>query len=148
MQKKTKRSTRWVKLKPIKVSKYAGVHLLADFWNGKIIEDPKKLEKILIEAVKKAKNIPLEVTIHKFSPQGITGVVLLAESHIALHSWPEINYVGIDIFTCGEEALPYKALEYFKKEFKPKKVEVKEIKRGLLPTRHPLTQPTHPKEEK
>ncbi len=148
MQKKTKRSARWVKLKPIKVSKYAGVHLLADFWSGRIIEDPKKLEKILIEAAKKAKNIPLEVTWHKFSPQGITGVVLLAESHIALHSWPEINYVGIDIFTCGEETIPYKALEYFKKVFKPKRVEVKEIKRGLLPTRHPLTQSTHPKEEK
>ena len=132
MQKKTKRSARWVKLKPIKVSKYAGVHLLADFWSGRIIEDPKKLEKILIEAAKKAKNIPLEVAIHKFSPQGITGVLLLAESHIALHSWPEINYVGIDIFTCGEKAIPYKALEYFKKVFKPKRVEVKEIKRGLL----------------
>lgn len=106
--------------------------MLADFWSGKIIEDPKKLEKILIEAAKKAENIPLEATIHKFSPQGITGVLLLAESHIAIHSWPEINYIGIDIFTCGDRAMPHKALEYLKKEFQPKKVKVKEIKRGIL----------------
>jgi S-adenosylmethionine decarboxylase len=132
MVKKTKRSTKWVRLKPIKVSKYAGIHLLADFWSGKIIEDPKKLEKILIEAAKKAKNDPLEITIHKFNPQGITGVLLLAESHIAFHSWPEINYIGIDIFTCGEKAIPYRALGYLKKEFKPKKIEVREIKRGIL----------------
>jgi S-adenosylmethionine decarboxylase len=132
MQKKMKRSTRLVRLKPIKVSKYAGVHLLADFWSGKIIEDPQKLKKILIEAAKKSKNDPLEITIHKFNPQGITGVLLLAESHIALHSWPEINYIGVDIFTCGEKALPQKALEYLKKEFRPKKIEIKKIKRGVL----------------
>jgi len=127
---KTKRSIKWVTA--IKISKYAGIHLFADFWNGKIIENPKEIKKILIESVKRAKNIPLEVTIHKFSPQGITGVVLLAESHIALHTWPEINYVAIDIFTCGEKAIPYKALDYLKKIFQPKRVEIQKIKRGVL----------------
>jgi len=130
MIKKTKRPIRWVKKE--KKQKYAGIHLIAEFWHGKIIENPKKLERILIRAVKKSKNIPLEIAIHKFSPQGITGVVLLAESHVALHSWPEINYLAIDIFTCGEKAMPYLALEYFKKEFQPKKVEIREIKRGKL----------------
>jgi len=126
---KTKRSIQWVKEKN---QKYAGIHLLAEFWGGKIIEDSKKIEKILILAAKKANNTPLEVTIHKFSPQGITGVVLLAESHIALHLWSEFNYLAIDIFTCGERAMPYKALEYLKKIFKPKIVQIKEIKRGIL----------------
>lgn len=130
MKKKTKRSIQWVKKN--KKIKYAGIHLIAEFWYGKIIENPKKLEKILIGAAKKAKNIPLKTSIHKFSPQGITGVLLLAESHIALHSWPEINYLAIDIFTCGDKANPYKALEYFKKVFNPKKIEVRAIKRGIL----------------
>lgn len=130
MQKKMKRSIQWVN-KNRKI-KYAGIHLIAEFWYGKIIEDPQKLKKILIEAAKKSKNDPLEITIHKFNPQGITGVLLLAESHIALHSWPEINYIGVDIFTCGEKALPQKALEYLKKEFRPKKIEIKKIKRGVL----------------
>ncbi len=132
MVKKTKRSIQWVKRNLIKISRYAGIHLLAEFWNGKVIENPKEIERILIEATKKAKNIPLKVAIYKFQPQGITGVVLLADSHIALHSWPEWNYLAIDIFTCGEKAMPYKALGYLKKEFKPKKVKVREIKRGVL----------------
>jgi len=131
MTKETKRSKRWVK--PIeKPKKYAGILLAADFWNGKIIEEPKEIKRILITAVKKAKNIPLEVVIHKFSPQGITGVVLLAESHIFISTWPEINYVAIDIFSCGEKAMPEKALQYLKKEFKPKKVVIRKIKRGVL----------------
>jgi len=130
MVKKTKRSIQWVK--QTKKQKYAGIHLIAEFWNGKIIEKPKEVGKILVRAAKEAKSVPLEVTIHKFSPQGITGVVLLAESHIAFHAWPEINYLAIDIFTCGNRAMPYKALEYLKKEFKPKKIIIKEIKRGKL----------------
>jgi S-adenosylmethionine decarboxylase len=125
---KTKRSIKWVK--PIKISRYAGIHLLAEFWYGKVIEDPKEIKKILITATKKAKNTPLKVAIHKFSPQGITGVVLLAESHIALHLWPEFNYLAIDIFTCGDKAMPKRALNYLKKKFKPKKIEIQEIKRG------------------
>jgi len=127
---KTKRSIQWIKEKNKK--NYAGIHLIAEFWRGRIIESPKEMERILNEAVKKAKNIPLKVTIHKFQPQGMTGVVLLAESHLSIHTWPEINYVAIDIFTCGQKAMPFKALEYLKEEFQPKKVIIKEIKRGVL----------------
>jgi len=131
MVQKTKRSKKWILTKETNLN-YAGIHLIAEFWNGKIIEDPKKIKRILTEAVKKSNNTPLEIAIHKFSPQGITGVVLLAESHVALHSWPEINYLAIDIFTCGTKAIPHKALEHFKKVFQPKKVRVIEVKRGKL----------------
>ncbi|MDD5145209.1 MAG: adenosylmethionine decarboxylase [Candidatus Pacebacteria bacterium] len=130
MTKKTKRSIQWVK--KTEKQKNAGIHLIVEFWNGKIIEDPKKIEKILLEAVKRAKSTPLKTVINKFSPQGITGVVLLAESHIAIHAWPEINYLAIDIFTCGDKAMPYRAFEYFKKVFKPEKIEIREIKRGKI----------------
>ncbi len=114
------------------ISKYVGIHLFAEFWFCRIIEDPKKIKKILITAAKKSKNTPLKIIIHKFSPQGITGVVLLQESHIALHSWPEKNYLAIDIFTCGEKTISHKAIAYLKKVFKPKRVEIQKIKRGLL----------------
>lgn len=128
--KKTKRSIQWVKEKTKK--EYAGTHLIVEFWHGKIIEDSKKVEEILIQAVKEAKSTPLETVFHKFSPQGLTGVILLAESHIAYHSWPEANYLAIDIFTCGDKAMPFKALDYLKKTFEPEKVEIKTIKRGRL----------------
>jgi S-adenosylmethionine decarboxylase len=112
--------------------KYLGIHLVAEFWGCRVIEDSKKIKKILIEAAKKAKNTPLKVTIHKFQPQGITGVVLLAESHIAIHSWPQFNYLAIDIFTCGSKTVPKEALKYLKKVFRPKKAEIKVMKRGKL----------------
>ena len=128
MLEKTKRSIQWVITK--KQTKYSGIHLIADFWYGKVIEDPKRIKKILIKAVKEANNTPLKIAIHKFQPQGITGIVLLAESHIALHLWPEFNYIAIDIYTCGDKGTSEKALEYLKKEFQPKKVEIKKIKRG------------------
>lgn len=129
MFQKTKRSIQWVNGKK---QKYAGLHIIAEFWGSKTIEDSKEIEKILIRAAREGGNTPLKVTIHKFLPQGITGVVLLAESHIAIHAWPEYNYLAIDIFTCGEKAFPEKSLDYLRKEFKPKRVDVKRIKRGII----------------
>jgi len=111
--------------------KRAGTHLIADFWGVKVIENSQKIKSILVEAAKKSKNVPLGIKIHKFSPQGITGFILLAESHISIHTWPELDYVAIDIFSCGGQGEPYKGLAYLKKEFQPKKVQIKEIKRGV-----------------
>jgi len=128
MAQKTKRSILWVQKN--QNQQYAGIHLIADFWYGKTIEDEKEIKKILIGAAKSGKSRPLEIIIHKFNPQGMTGIVLLAESHIALHFWPEFNYLAIDIFTCGDKATPFKALQYLKKKFRPKRVEVQKIKRG------------------
>jgi len=133
---KTKRSIQWVKENKKSTvrmqQKYSGIHLIADFWNGKIIEDQKTIKRILIESVRKAKNTPLKISLYKFRPQGLTGIVLLAESHVAIHTWPEFNYVALDIYTCGDKASPFKCLEYLKKMFQPKKIEIKKIKRGYF----------------
>jgi len=128
--KKTKRSL-WAK-KKLKKQKPLGIHLIADFWGGKIIEDPKELKKIFIEAAKKSGNVPLKFSYHKFNPHGLTGVLLLAESHISFHSWPEFEYLALDVFSCGKKAKPEKALKYLEKVLKPKKVELKIIKRGKM----------------
>lgn len=130
MNTKTKRSIKWVIDKKNQF-KHAGIHLIAEFWNGKVIENEKELKEILIKAVEKANCIPLKIVIHKFKPQGITGVVLLAESHLSLHSWPEYDYIAIDIFTCGDRAVPEKALDYLNTVLNPKKVEIQRIKRGI-----------------
>lgn len=133
MMQKTKRSIEWVIRRTTRNNlKYAGVHVVADFWNGKPIEDAPVLREILVKAAQAAHATPLEVSIHKFSPQGITGVVLLAESHIAVHSWPEYNYIAVDIFTCGDKSAPQKALDYLKQELRPRKVESKKINRGAV----------------
>jgi len=127
---KTKRSIQWVQEKNQHI--YSGIHLIAEFWNGKIIEDSKKIERILTEAVKRANNTPLEILVHKFQPQGLTGIVLLAESHMSIHTWPEFNYIALDIYTCGNKASPMKALEYLKEQFQPKRCEIRKLKRGKI----------------
>jgi len=127
--KKTKGSIQWAKKRQ---QKYLGIHLIAEFWGGRITEDSRKLEKILKLAAEKAGNTPLEFSFHKFNPHGMTGVLLLAESHLSFHSWPEHNFIAIDIFTCGPKTFPEKALEILKKEIKPKKIEVKIVKRGRI----------------
>jgi S-adenosylmethionine decarboxylase len=119
------------KKKAVKKKPYS-VHLLADFESPHFVEDPRKLRTLLWEAALAAKNTPLKTSIHKFPLQGITGIVILAESHIAIHTWPECNYMAVDIFTCGKKSMPYRALEYMKKQLQPKKVKVMFIKRGKL----------------
>lgn len=125
MTKKTKGSLA-SKRKP----KYAGIHIIGEFWGGKIIEETQEIKQILTEAARRAKNTPLGIKIHKFSPRGITGFILLAESHISIHTWPELEYVAIDIFSCGLKTKPYRALKYLEKIFQPRRVKIKEIKRG------------------
>lgn len=109
---------------------YAGIHLIADFWGGKVIEDEKEIEKILQKAGLLANNTPLKFIYHQFQPRGMTAVLLLKESHISLHSWPEWHYLAVDIFTCGKKTKPLLALKYLQKKFQPKRVEIKELKRG------------------
>lgn len=130
--KKTKGILKWIPKTIDQKRNSLGIHLIAEFWYGKNIEDEKKLRNLLLSAAKKAKSRPLEIIVHQFKPQGISGVILLAESHIALHFWPEYHYCGIDIFTCGKESNPQKALYFLKEVLKPKKVVVKKIERGLL----------------
>ena len=110
--------------------KYIGKHLIVEFWGVKLIEDSRKIKDILFETAKISKNTPLGIKIHKFSSRGITGFILLAESHVSIHTWPESDYVAIDIFSCGKNSKPYDGLKYLKKEFQPTKVKIIEIKRG------------------
>lgn len=125
--KKTKRSRRWASgFQKVNI----GRHLICDFFGGKLIENSKELEEILRLAAKKAKSTDLEFIAHKFEPHGLTGVLILAESHISYHSWPERKYLAIDIFTCGKKTKPENALEFLKKALKPEKVKIKRIKRG------------------
>jgi len=109
----------------------SAVHLIVDFIAPRnFIDDPDEIEKVLFEAAKAANNTPLKTAIYKFPVQGVTGVILLAESHISIHTWPEFDYVSIDIFTCGKKTKPRNALEYLKDKFSPREVKVREIKRG------------------
>ena len=112
--------------------KYAGRHILLEFWEAENIDSIVIIKKALIEAIKASKATLLKIELHNFSPQGISGMAIIAESHISIHTWPERRYAAIDIFTCGQKVKPEKAVAVLKKFFKPKRVELKEIKRGVF----------------
>ncbi len=73
----------------------------------------------------------LNLITHKFEPQGVTGLALLAESHISIHTWPEIGYAAIDVFTCGNHTMPEEACMQLNKEFSAKKFTCKHIQREV-----------------
>lgn len=108
-----------------------GSHLLCDMWKcSDIDDDVEVLEKLLLEAAVAAKATILEVVKKKFYPEGATVLLLLAESHISLHSWPEYDYVAIDVFTCGKEMDPEAAISYLKNALNPQEMVIKKVSRG------------------
>lgn len=106
-----------------------GRHLIAEFFGVKNILSKKEVKKVLVEAAKIMGAKVVKIFVHQFSPQGLTAIAIISESHLAIHDWPELNYVAVDIFTCGQ-ANPYLALEILKEKYLPKKAKIKEIKRG------------------
>ncbi|WP_439813574.1 adenosylmethionine decarboxylase [Zavarzinia sp. CC-PAN008] len=89
-----------------------GIHLIADLAAQGPLDDPARIETMLVEAAAAARVRLLEVRLHHFGDgQGVTGVALLAESHISVHSWPERALAAVDIFVCGAHADPQAALE-------------------------------------
>lgn len=110
---------------------YAGTHLLIDF-NGAInLDSPEKIDEVLKECAIVSGATVLHSYMHKFEPQGVSGVVVLAESHISIHTWPERGYASLDVYMCGE-ADPYKGLNVLKSFFKPHQVQISEHKRGVI----------------
>ncbi|MBT4921577.1 MAG: adenosylmethionine decarboxylase [Rickettsiales bacterium] len=107
-----------------------GKHVLLDFWGAKKITDLDFVQKTLIEVATECKATILDTKMHSFGEGvGITGVIILAESHISIHTWPEIDFCAIDVFMCGEcDAV--NAIEPLKRLFNPDKVIVQQYRRG------------------
>ncbi len=111
---------------------FAGSHLLADFWGVTGIDDMETIEAALREAVDACDATLLHIHLHRFSAKGgISGVALLAESHISVHTWPERAYAAFDIFMCGG-CNPARAIPVLRRHFKPDAVQLCEQKRGLI----------------
>ncbi|HBO3683810.1 TPA: adenosylmethionine decarboxylase [Pseudomonas aeruginosa] len=86
-------------------AKYLGRHVLAEFWRCQRVDDPKRVERALVIAAQAAGATVLQTNLHHFGEgMGVTGVVMLAESHLGIHSWPEIKYAAIGFFLCGTPA--------------------------------------------
>jgi len=111
-----------------------GKHLLIELreCNSEILKSLEKVRKILVSAAKEAKATIINNSFHEFNPFGISGVVVIAESHFTIHTWPEYGYAAVDIFTCGEIIQPELAVSYLVKKFECKNPSIVEMKRGIL----------------
>lgn len=111
--------------------RYAGNHLIIDVHSGKRLDDIEHVKSVLGKCVESAGASVLHIHLHHFTPNGgISGVAVLAESHISIHTWPEANYAAIDVFTCGN-ARPELCIPVLKAEFQTNKVYVQYIMRGV-----------------
>lgn len=110
-----------------------GLHLLIDFWNTDILPQ-SEIEKVLRQAAEVCGANVISVLLHSFGEgAGITGVAILSESHISIHTWPEIQYVALDVFMCGT-CDPHKAVAVLKDAFNPEKIQVTTHSRGRITT--------------
>ncbi|MFO7288328.1 MAG: adenosylmethionine decarboxylase [Gammaproteobacteria bacterium] len=108
----------------------AGSHFIIDIYGGKRLDDLEHVERTLIDCVNAAGATLLHVHLHPFEPNGgISGVAVLAESHISIHSWPERDYAALDIFMCGRTK-PERCLDVLKKAFAAERMVVRELLRG------------------
>ncbi len=107
-------------------------HWLLDMYevDSKLCNDMEFCAEVVIEAIEKSKVKLLQLATHHFLPSGLTIVALLAESHISIHTYPEANYIAVDVFTCGENPKPKAGLDYFVDKFKPKAFQNRLISRG------------------
>ena len=111
-----------------------GTHLLIELrdCDSSTLRDLKRVTDIMVGAALHAKATIIDVSFHEFSPFGISGMVVIAESHLSIHTWPEYNYAAADIFTCGDIIKPEEASDYLISNFKSKNPSIVEMKRGIL----------------
>jgi len=116
------------------VAKALGLHIIADLYgvNGDLIDRVEDIRALLEGAVKHAKLTKISSHYYQFKPHGATGVVLIAESHISIHTWPELGIATVDVYTCGEPEQCVEAMNYIIDQLKPSRVDKKVFERGLL----------------
>ncbi len=113
--------------------KALGRHILVEFsgCNAEVLNDVSVIEKSMIEAAQIAGATVINSTFHHFSPWGVSGVVVIQESHLAIHTWPEYRYAAVDLFTCGDSVDPWVSFEHLKKSFQANYSAI-EMNRGSL----------------
>jgi spermidine synthase len=114
--------------------KALGKHILIELYgcNIDILNDVPTIQKAMDTAAELANATIVKSVFHHFSPHGVSGVVVIQESHLAIHTWPEHGYAAVDIFTCGDTLEPWKAHDFLKETLKATNTTSKEINRGLL----------------
>ena len=111
---------------------YLGRHFLAEFYkcSFETLNDKNKIADIMTRAVEISNATIIKPFFHKFSPQGVSGIIVIAESHLAIHTWPEFSFASIDLFSCGDFDFT-EALKFIRDKLGSEKYSIISIKRGL-----------------
>ena len=120
-----------------------GRHLLAEFYDcaSGALNDPWRVERLMNEAARLSGATVVQSVFHMFSPHGVSGVVVVEESHLAVHTWPEYGYAAVDYFSCGDVDCDA-AVRYLADHLLPTRVETKEVPRGVIEEREaPVSAP-------
>lgn len=114
----------------------AGVHILADFYEcrSEELDNVPLIRRYMHEAAVKSRATIVEECFHRFEPHGVSGVVVIQESHLTIHTWPEHRYASIDLFTCGWRIDPWAAFDYLKETLRCDNVEYRDLSRGIRNT--------------
>ena len=114
--------------------KSLGNHVLLELFDcdAGLLNSKKKVGQILRHSADIAKAHVIGDFFHEFSPHGISGILVISESHFSIHTWPEYSYAAIDLFTCGDSLNLQDAIDYLKESFRSKTASVMEVKRGVL----------------
>jgi len=114
-----------------------GRHVIAELWGCDTdkLNNVEYIERLFVNAALEAGAEVREVAFHKFAPQGVSGVVIISESHLTIHSFPEHGYASIDVYTCGDRIDPNVASDYIAQALNAKNTEVVEVPRGMGPVR-------------
>jgi S-adenosylmethionine decarboxylase len=113
--------------------KSVGRHLILELWGCRNLNSAEAVERALRGVVHACDLTLLDLKVYPFTPIGITGVAVVAESHVMVHTWPEHGYAAVDVFTCGDQANPEAALPALRECFSPGRVQIMEISRGIVP---------------
>jgi len=110
-----------------------GRHVIAELWDCDfdILNNIDEIERIFVDAALHSGAEVREVAFHKFAPQGVSGVVIISESHLTIHSFPEHGYASVDVYTCGDRIDPNVAVEYIAEKLGSRSTELKQLPRGI-----------------
>jgi S-adenosylmethionine decarboxylase len=112
--------------------KAIGRHIILEMWGCQNLESVETAERALREMVVALDVHLLDLRVYPFSPVGVTGMAIVSESHLVIHTWPEYGYAAVDVFTCGSPRDPQDAVGVLRRLYKPERIGVMEINRGQL----------------
>ncbi len=121
-----------------------GHQMMVEFYDcdKSVLDDVESIGQAMVDAAVESGATIVEKVFHRFSPYGVSGVVVIAESHLAIHTWPEYGYAAVDLFTCGTEVDPMKGFELLSERLGSENMSVVEMKRGLLPQANGVHKPS------